>query len=302
MQKKLIFEISELINSLKSTGNKSEKFFTEIKKELEFEGLDSNILNKIISCFSITQYSNFNSTQEKVLAGIIDLAKIDYKNVPSSISSNWTENNLLIEYSKYTPCKDIFQAVCDEIGKYYKDRGFKYSRSRPKLSYQDNLIKLDIIFSSSRSNTPGEYVNLEILPNFYSVELSKRSKSKGFLFGHTGIFEHKYTNENSKIRVNQIYGNVLERIDEYSSESVIKDNNSCNVYGIDELKFKKIINFIDNKIIVWVKKLKLEKDVSELIENATGLTQWSLNLNGEEGNSEFKNYVKLKYPNIDLRK
>ena len=41
---------------------------------------------------------------------------------------SWTENITLSEYSKYTPCQEIFQAVCDEIGKHYEAKGLKYSR------------------------------------------------------------------------------------------------------------------------------------------------------------------------------
>jgi len=106
-------------------------------------------------------------------------------------SMGWTDNKILLEYTRYTPCQEIFQAVCDEIGRHYQNLGFKYSRSTPKLVIENDKIKLEICFWSSRSNIPGEWVNLEILPNFYSLQLKKTSDKKGFLFGHTGIFYHK---------------------------------------------------------------------------------------------------------------
>jgi hypothetical protein len=145
-------------------------------------------------------------------------------------------------------------------------------------------------------------VNLEILPNFYSLELVKQSKIKGFLFGHKGINSTKYTDDKKKVRVIQIFGDILERVDEYSHESVIRYNHNCNVYGLDKEKFEKIVDFIDSTIISWIDKIKTEEGVRELLDNPTDMRIWSLNLNGKGGNSDFVNYVKTKFPNIDLSK
>jgi len=213
---------------------------------------------------------------------------------------DWTDNKTLLEYSQHTPCKEIFQAVCDEIGKHYEKRGFKYSRSSPKITIKDKIFKVEICFWSSRSNIPGEYVNLEILPNFYSNQPIKEKKSKGFLFGHTGLFIHKYSDNPKKIKIRQIFGDEIERIDEYSDESVVKDNNNCNVYGLNEANFSKIIEFIDNKIIIWAEKLKTEQGILELTENASKTRIWALN--GKGGNSEFVPFVKLNFPNIEIEK
>jgi hypothetical protein len=87
---------------------------------------------------------------------------------------NWTDNKTLLEYSKYTPCNDIFQAVCDEIGKHYVEQhGFTYALARPKITYKNKDFKLDIAFWSSRSNIPADYVNLEIIPIFYDLKVPK---------------------------------------------------------------------------------------------------------------------------------
>ena len=205
----------------------------------------------------------------------------------------WTDNKILLEYSQYTPCKDIFKAVCDEIGKHYSEKGFKYLRSRPKISFQNEKLKLEIGFSSSGSNTPGQSVNLEILPSFYSKQL-KDSRINGYLFGHTGLFYHKYTEEVKKIRVKKIFGEVIERTDEYSDESKIIDSNNCNVYGLQKENFDKILNFIDTKIISWFDKLQTKNGVIELIENASTTRIWSIN--GQGTNSDFVSYVKYYYP------
>jgi hypothetical protein len=212
---------------------------------------------------------------------------------------SWTENKILLEYTKYTPCQDIFQAVCDEIGKHYEKRGdMKYARSRPKITYKDKDIQLDICFWSSRSNTPGDCVCLEILPNFYSAQLKK--KGMGLLFGHTGLFKQKHTGNPGQTKVVQIFGDEIERIDENNTESAIIYNNSCNVYGLDEHKFNSIIKFIDDEIIVWIEKLKTEAGIVALTSNMS-LTR-KVSLKGEGTNSSFREYVKTCFPDIDIDK
>jgi hypothetical protein len=213
---------------------------------------------------------------------------------------SWTENKTLLCYSDATPCKEIFQAVCDELGRYYEGKGFRYSRSRPKLTYKDSVLKVEICFWSSGSNTPGASVNLEIIPNFYSVQLSKEGKTKGFLFSHTALFYHRYTNDTNKVKVRQIFGDEVEWIDTYGYQSRITDNNNCNVYGIDELKFKKIIAFIDSKIIPWIKKLQTGQGVVELLHEASDFRKSALD--SKHGNSEFVNYVRTMFPGVDIER
>ncbi|MDR0444203.1 MAG: hypothetical protein LBH44_12445 [Treponema sp.] len=212
---------------------------------------------------------------------------------------SWTENEILLNYTKHTPCNDIFKAVCNEIGKKYAEKGYKYSRSRPKIKTEDERIKLEISFWSSGRNILGEYVNLEILPSFYSKTLKNNNK-EGFLFGHVPLFYHKYTNDKTKIKVNQIYGDILERTDKYSHESIIIDNNNCNIYGVDENKFRKILNFIDTKIIIWFKKIQDEIGVIEFLENASETKKYDLR--GDRGNTNFIEYMKLNFPKLNVEK
>jgi len=207
---------------------------------------------------------------------------------------SWTDNKILLEYSKYTACRDIFQSVCDELGKHYMTKGFKYLRSKPNLTIETEDIKLVIGFSSSRSNIPGEWVAFEILPGFYSKLLAKTGNFKGFILGHTSLFYHKYTNNPKQIKVIQLFGDVVERIDEYSNESKIIESHGCNVYALDKQKFDLIVNFIDSKIIPWTTKLSTKEGIMELTNNASPTRKWSLL------NSDFVKYVQLKFPVIDI--
>ncbi len=208
---------------------------------------------------------------------------------------NWTDNKTLLNYSKYTPCNDIFQAVCDEIGKHYVAQyGFKYARSRPKITFKNADLKLEIAFWSSRSNIPGDYVNLEIIPAFYDLNAPKNHPSKGLLFTHGAIIYHKYTDDIQRVRHVHIFGEVEELVLDYSYESVIKDVNTCNVYGLDETKFNKIIAFLDAKIIVWLDKIKTENGILELINNPCETQLMDIK------NGYLVGYIRLNFPNIDL--
>jgi hypothetical protein len=213
---------------------------------------------------------------------------------------SWTINPTLLNPPTSTPCKEIFQAVCDEIGAHYQQFGYKYTRSRPKVVVESDKLKLEITFWSSGSNTPGEHVNLEILPNFYAKQLAKTGVQKGFLFGHTALFYHKYTDDKTKIKVNQIYGEVSEYTDPYSHHSEIRDNRNCDIYGLDKARFDKIIAFIDTKILSWISKLQTEDGLLEFLKDANPTRIHSID--EKRGNTNFPQYMLLNFPNIDLNK
>ncbi|QWX84340.1 hypothetical protein H0I23_01410 [Cellulophaga sp. HaHaR_3_176] len=239
-----------------------------------------------------------NDTRYRVFVFGCDVKRIDdLKNTPVKTSIPWTDNKILLSYSEYTPCKIIFQAVCDEIGKNYSEKGYRYSRSGPKITIENEKIKLEINFWSSGSNMPGQSVNLKILPSFYSKQL-KQSKIDGFLFGHTGIFYHKYLDNSKKTIVNTIFGETFERTTEHTNESNIIDGHNCNVYGLQKENFEKILNFIDTKIIVWFEKIQNKNGILELTENASKMRLWTLN--GKESNSDFVPYVKLNFPDVEI--
>lgn len=213
---------------------------------------------------------------------------------------NWTENKVLLEYSPFTPCREIFQAVCDELGKHYVTKGFKYSRSQQKLTVETESIKLIIGFSSSRSNIPGEWICLEIGPAFFSKQLAKKNKNKGYIFGYPTIFYHSYTDNPQQIKVRQIFGDELERTEEDSEESKLIDNHTCNIYAINQKKFNQIIEFIDNKIIYWLNKISTKQGILELTTNASKTRKFYLK--GVGLNNDFVEYVKTNFPNLDIEK
>jgi hypothetical protein len=208
---------------------------------------------------------------------------------------NWTQNKTLLEYSKYTPCKDIFQAVCDEIGQHYAQFGFTYARSRPKITFKNKDIKLEIGFWSSGYNTPGDFVRLEIIPLFFDAQ----SKSKKPLFYHIGLFCQPLEIDNQEfVRILDIFDKPHEGNEPQWGEPLTIDSWRMNVYGIDGDKFKKLIGFIDTKIISWLDKLSTEKGVIELLEFMSKTEHGRGSLN----KIEMENYVKTRFPNLEFDK
>lgn len=173
----------------------------------------------------------------------------------------WAENSILNQCTENIPCRAIFQAVTDEIARYYQDKGFRYSASRPKIVHKDSQIKLEICFWSSSSNIPGSHVCLEVLPSFYSQEL-KNIGNKGFILGHTDIF-YKY-NQNG----------VSEKVCEYRFD----------IHAINVEEFKKIIAAIDSEVLPWIEKLKTADGINEMKQKRDC---------GSKGNSVFEEYVRL---------
>ena len=220
---------------------------------------------------------------------------------------SWTENMNLLTKQESMASKDLFQAVCDEIGKYYENKGFKYSGSRPKIVYKDKVVKVEICFWSSRFNTSGKSVTLEILPNFYSQEVIKKGLStsaskiaKGFILGHTDLLIIKLEHNVNKSIKRQIYGEVFEKEIEGKLEPTISYHHICDIYGINEEKFNKIIEFIDQKIIPWIDKIQKAEGVLEFIEKRPKSVY--SNLLGEGVNSDFIPYCNLRLPELNIEK
>ncbi|HEY3402460.1 MAG TPA: hypothetical protein VGK59_03675 [Ohtaekwangia sp.] len=218
---------------------------------------------------------------------------------------SWTDNEILLNQRPTMASRDLFQAVCDEIAKYYENKGFKYSRSKTVLTYKDEEIKLQLGFSSSRSNTAGSHVALEILPTIYSLDVIQQNKStisskvaKGLILGHTDFFTHKSNINREKKIVRQIFGDILEMDPRSEFDIVIKDNHYCNIWDIDGHKFKKILEFIDHKILPMIDVVKDERKLIEFIDDKPPYIYQSLK--GEGVNSDFVPYCNLKFPDLRI--
>ena len=111
---------------------------------------------------------------------------------------------------------------------------------KPLYTFKNKDLKIEIAFWSSGSNTPGDFVNLEILPQIYSLELlnklkSEGNKSKGHILSFIDLFyERLETSEKGKKIILNALGEQIERIDQYNLIPELIYNKSINVYGLNE--------------------------------------------------------------------
>ncbi|MGC6432163.1 MAG: hypothetical protein ACON5F_14050 [Jejuia sp.] len=212
-----------------------------------------------------------------------------------SVNWKWKEGSILYNVDETTPPKEIFKAVCDEIADYYLPKGWRYARSRPKLTYDDKKVKLEIAFWSSGSNMAGSYTNLEIIPSFRDLEYKKALndkgiKSDGYILG-LGVFQERSEDVPKGIkRVKTILGDIHDN--EYGHEGigVLAFNHNVNVYGLTESNFLKIIDFIESKIVVWI------EGINE-IEKMKLYTEKSIDFQFlPEAKDNFLKYIEFKFP------
>lgn len=85
---------------------------------------------------------------------------------------NLWDNEILINQQDKEP-KDIFDAYCDELGRHYLEKNFKYFKSKPGIERITDDIVESINFWSSKVNVKNECVHLEILPYIKSKALKK---------------------------------------------------------------------------------------------------------------------------------
>lgn len=65
-------KLTELVDNLRLRGNDSYKFFEKIRVDMSEPTLRGDAIKRLSSSFAITQYGNFTSKEEKLLADIIE--------------------------------------------------------------------------------------------------------------------------------------------------------------------------------------------------------------------------------------
>ena len=206
-------------------------------------------------------------------------------------------NSILNNQTENTAPKEIFQAVCDIIGEHYKSLGFRYARSRPKITLKNSDFEIVIAFWSSGSNMAGSYVNLEIIGHAYSKKLAKQdkidgNKFKGFLLSHADFWTKINTsNPKGTIKTYLLDGILAnERIENYDY-AIDRYNCNYNLYGITEEKIGMIIQYIDKFFINQIKEL-IEKE--KMLKFLTELPPKSQL--GRE-NDRFYKFIELQFNN-----
>ena len=208
------------------------------------------------------------------------------------MASYWNDDSILQNYHADTPPAEIFRAVCDALGEYYKQKRFSYASSSQKLTRKDRDLKLEIRFSSSGSNYAGGYVNLEINAWLFSLELAKGDRMKGLLTGVNAPFSKRLEGDHPEGTrlVKQIHGEVTELRETGKPFSELIYNRNVNVYGIDEALFEQILDFIDHRIIAWCDRFADPGQLPDLIRKMGPSARKELL------RTRFLDYVRMKYP------
>lgn len=123
---------------------------------------------------------------------------------------SWEDGSVLYGISPYTPPRDIFLAVCSELGRFYSLCGAKYLRSGRILRWDLDLIRCEMGFWSSHSNIAGKWVNFEIVTSVFALDKSEMQRK--------GVLSFRIRPEN--FNVYDIDAKAFFKITEYIDETL----------------------------------------------------------------------------------
>lgn len=166
------------------------------------------------------------------------------------------------DYSEYTPAREIFQAVCDELGRYYAEKGKSYTRSGRKIKWKGKNLKFEIHFASSHSNTSGRCITLEIIACVWALSADGMER-KGIL--NFPIREEIAPSDQECVIVKQIDGTELKRVPTDPERIAVVYNNYCNVWGINGKMFENIIRYIDG-VIEKMELMETRSGIERILE------------------------------------
>lgn len=108
------------------------------------------------------------------------MSYLDVNFEKKDIEWKWADNSILDHISEHTAPRDIFEAVCFEISRYYKDQPSIRTYKR-KIKWIGRFLNAEICFFSSHSNMAGRYVNFEIVTDGCSND-TNGMEHKGSLY------------------------------------------------------------------------------------------------------------------------
>lgn len=217
------------------------------------------------------------------------------------------EDSILKNYSPHTPSQNIFQATCDELGKYFSKHGFRYAKSGPHLTGVFGDLKAKLAFWSSRSNTSGRHITLEIVPSYFSNSYGKTEGTRnGYIWGVDMYDRHYECNRDNYFVVRHPYEPDSES--EFSSQfdrdtnkmirigpkNTLKISKNINIWGIDEAKFVSLVNYLNQHFV----------SVCEVSQDVNLLRSFLLELNLDSkiliSNEKLliNGYIKFKFPGL----
>lgn len=213
----------------------------------------------------------------------------------------WEKGSVLYNQTPQVQTNRIFQAVCDELGRYYTEKGFGYHKGQNSVVFEDNNIKAYVTILLSYENMEEKSIWIEISSVFYDTQLTRDCTGDNILFSYNDItFDYDLQNPSEKHIVKQLYGREVE-VENMAGKKdceTVWYGRSCGIYNITPENFLKITEYINKRIFPWVKKIQTLQGVQELIERKRLRQECGA---AEVANKEgtcFEQYVGRNFPEI----
>lgn len=156
--------------------------------------------------------------------------------------------------------KDIFKYVCDSVGEYYKEKGFKYIKSKRSILWETERLSHCIVFGTASFNKWGETV-------IFSVSSAVFGKDKGEKLAlRFPMYRFKAKKGQTERAVIYFDGAVVYDDFLWKNERPhIVWQNSCNLQGLDDEGFENILKYLD-KLIDLQNSLETKEGVEEYLD------------------------------------
>ncbi|MEM6737493.1 MAG: hypothetical protein AAF620_15640 [Bacteroidota bacterium] len=211
-------------------------------------------------------------------------------------SLTWPQTSALKTFNSETDCKELYEETCHEIGVFFNEFGFKKSKRKIQLNYDDYQLK--ILFASSGYNEKGNFIWLEINSGAYPLQMIKKYKTEGerlqpIIFSNQTLLQTKLeTTSDYQVTEYPIHGHSKTAPNNHD-ESLAKYSNGINLNGLDLESFKDILRYI---VKLTEKTVSLTTNRAELLKFISNPTKPQLYWIKEK---RFLDYINLYYSNDD---
>lgn len=205
----------------------------------------------------------------------------------------WQTGSILNNDNARTASRDVFDATCHEFALYFQPKGGKYARSRKRISFEKNGVRLVIGFNSSRSNMRGDWIAVELGISFYYMDFIEPGKEyRGVILGDMDLFSKKLVGHpDGTIIIKKIIGDDIVRIEE-GRESEEMFGKVFNCYGLTEADFSVIAKFLQTEVLCWLDKINDPNEIVKLVERVGAHGRWSMT------NSRFRDFLLIRHHNL----
>jgi len=186
----------------------------------------------------------------------------------------WQENSMLKKVTSQSECKEVFESICCEIGRFYSQFGIKAFKK--KIQYKFDDYKLELQFSSSGYNLKGDFIWLEITSGIYPNKLKTYYKEQNerllpIIFSNTNLLDYKISRVKDEGFITKGINILGEEIIKESkfNESTVEHSRGANLYNISIDEFRLILRYINRVIKKSVEVVTDKECLMEYLLNPT---------------------------------